>query len=162
MPVDPVQRVWNGCDQRWREHRRYTPCERLGKTDSIVAVMPGHDHDVTSLARMDERVKSLSDDLSEVKRTLYGNGDRGMKSSIVELRQAFRLLTWVGGIIAGALILDLSSRMIDGVDHSADVDISTPEVPMWKRDITNPRNDPRVAELRDLRRRVEEMAAGDG
>ena len=108
-------------------------------------------------ARIDERVNSVIDDVGDLKRELYGNGNRGLKAAMIELRQAFRIGTWVAGIIAGALILDLSSRVFSFVNDE-DKSAAPTSMPLWMRDATNARNDPRADEMRALRRRVESMA----
>ena len=116
------------------------------------------------IARIDERVKSVVEDVDDIKRELYGNGNRGLKTAMTELRQAFRIGTWVAGIIAGALVLDLSSRAFQLVSG----DVPTPRrssriesSATWTRDAASPRNDPRAAAVRALRRRVDEMGDDD-
>ena len=114
-----------------------------------------------SLGRMEERLKGVVDDVAEVKRELYGNGNRGLKTAMTELRQAFRLGTWIASIIAGALILDLSSRLFDLVAEEKE-DTAPASMPAWMRDALSPRNDPRAEDLRNLRRRVEALGDENG
>ena len=116
--------------------------------------------DASQWARMDERINNLTSDVAEVRKELYGNGNRGLKTAITELRQASRLVTWIGGIIAGALVLDLSSRVFEFAKEPAEKIVKTEE--LWKRDLVNPRNDPRRAEVLELRELIRKMRSEKG
>lgn len=79
------------------------------KIDSILTIVQ---EIKTQNAVQAEQIKTVQECQDEHKKDINGNGKPGLKRDMEKVKGNLILINWIGGIIAGAVIMDAITRLI--------------------------------------------------
>lgn len=90
--------------------------ERVNDTcDKINARLDDVNDDISELKISATRLTMLEANVHEIKAEIFGepgNSDSGVKNELIKLRSTLQIATWVGGLIAAAMIADFMGRFL--------------------------------------------------
>lgn len=90
--------------------------DRLNATcDKINDRLDDTNKEIAELKVSATRLAMLEGTIQEIKSEVFGepgNNESGIKNELIKLRSTLQLATWIGGLIATAMIADFMSRFL--------------------------------------------------